>query len=315
MSTRPLKLDALADMIERDGADPKPTMLRVLTDFYVQKTLHTPEEDRHFTELALRLIGEVDSATRTDIARRLAEHGGAPALVLRRLADADPAAADTLRFAGPQSAAPAAAEPPAAPAMPEHPGISESDRAVAVGFSDRFFSGDSVQRRAMLRELEGGAVAPLGIAAHEAATASRNLEGAALRSRPFEFVREMERALAIPRPIAQKIVNDAAGEPMLIIAKALDMPIDALQRILLLVNPAVGTSVRRVFDLTEFYQSMSTQSALRMVSLWRYATDPDGTLAESQRDVSATRRAAPEAQRPQPASAHSEPVKRDQRAS
>jgi hypothetical protein len=313
MSTRPLKLDALADMIDRDGADPKPTMLRVLTDFYVQKTLHTPEEDRHFTELALRLIGEVDSATRTDIARRLAEHGGAPALVLRRLADSDPATADTLRFASPQSAA--AAKPPAAPALPEHPGISESDRAVATGFSDRFFASDSGQRRAMLRELDGGAVAPLGIAAHEAATACRNLESAALRSRPFEFVREMERALAIPRIIAQKIVNDAAGEPMLIIAKALGMPIDALQRILLLVNPAVGTSVRRVFDLTELYQSMSVQSALRMISLWRYATDPDGTLAAGQRDVSATRRAAPEAQRPQAVSAHGEPVKRDQRAS
>ncbi len=63
MSTRSLKLEALSDLIERDGADPKPTMLRVLTDFYVQKTLHTPEEDRHFTELALRLIGDVDSAT------------------------------------------------------------------------------------------------------------------------------------------------------------------------------------------------------------------------------------------------------------
>jgi hypothetical protein len=315
MSTRPLKLDALADMIERDGADPKPTMLRVLTDFYVQKTLHTPEEDRHFTELALRLIGEVDSATRTDIARRLAEHGGAPALVLRRLADSDPSTADTLRFAGAQEAAPAAAEPPAASAMPEHTGISESDRAVAAGFSDRFFSSDSVQRRAMLRELDGGAVAPLGIAAHDAATACRNLEGAALRSRPFEFVREMERALAIPRIIAQKIVNDAAGEPMLIIAKALGMPIDALQRILLLVNPAVGTSVRRVFDLTERYQSMSVQSALRMISLWRYATDPDGMLAAGQRDTSATRRPAPDAQRPQSASTHGEPVKRDQRAS
>src|SRR5262245_59023053 len=98
MSTPSPKLEALAGLIERDGADPKPTMLRVLTDFYVQKTLHTPEEDRHFTELALRLIGAVDAETRADIARRLAAHGRAPSIVLRRLAESDIGTADTLRF-------------------------------------------------------------------------------------------------------------------------------------------------------------------------------------------------------------------------
>jgi hypothetical protein len=321
MSTQSLKLEALADMIERDGADPKPTMLRVLTDFYVQKALHTLEEDRHFTELALRLIGNVDNATRTDIARRLAEHGGAPAIVLRRLADAEIVAADTLRFAEPASAVHSTASSPAAPVTSAEPIISArptlgaNDRAAAMGFSEQFFLADSTHRRAMLHELERGTVMLAGIAAHEAAAACRELEGAALRSRPFEFVREMERALGIPRVIAQKIVNDASGEPMLIVAKALGMPIDAVQRILLLVNPAVGTSVRRVFDLTELYHNMSVQSALRMISLWRYAAEPDDPATAGLRELTATRRAAFEALRPQSAPAQGEPVKRDQRAS
>ena len=316
MSTPSLKLEALADMIERDGADPKPTMLRVLTDFYVQKTLHTPEEDRHFTELALRLIGEVDGATRADIARRLKEHGGAPPLVMRRLSEAETSAPDVFQFAD-NTRVPAQTAPVAEPApsiIPERPAISANDRAAAVGFSERFFSGDSGERRALLRALEGGSVTPLGIAAHEASVACRELEGAALRSRPFEFVREMERALAIPRTIAQKIINDSSGEPMLVVAKALGMTTDALQRILLLVNPAIGTSVRRVFDLTELYQNMSVQSALRLISLWRYAAERDDASGSSPREAVGTRRAAPEAPRAQSAPAQGEPAKRDQRA-
>jgi hypothetical protein len=322
MSTRSLKLETLADLIERDGADPKPTMLRVLTDFYLQKTLHTPEEDRHFTELALRLIGDVDSTTRGDIARRLAEHGGAPAIVLRRLTETDVANSDTLRFASPAYVAPAPATPPPtpqaaipAPATPERPAVRTTDRAAATDFSDRFFASDSAGRRAMLRELEGGAVKLPAIAAHEAAATCRELEGAALRSRPFEFVREMERALGIPRAVAQKIVNDSSGEPMLVIARALGMAIDAVQRILLLVNPAVGTSVRRVFDLTELYHGMSEQSALRLVALWRYAAEPGGQGGAPQRETAGTRRMTTDAPRPQASPVQGEPVKRDQRAS
>ncbi len=208
MSTRSLKLEALADMIERDGADPKPTMLRVLTDFYVQKTLHTPEEDRHFTELALRLIGDVDSATRADIIRRLTEHGGAPAIVLRRLLDAGIANAETFRFGQPAPAAPTPPVEAPAATVPGRSAVSTNDRAAASDFSEMFFASESVQRRAMLRELDRGAVKLSAIAAHEAAAACRELEGAALRSRPFEFVREMERALGIPRAVAQKIVNE-----------------------------------------------------------------------------------------------------------
>jgi hypothetical protein len=325
MSTRSLKLETLADLIERDGADPKPTMLRVLTDFYLQKALHTPEEDRHFTELALRLIGDVDSTTRADIARRLTEHGGAPAIVLRRLTEANITDSDTFRFAPPAHATVAPPPPPIqtaaipapalAPAMPERPAVRTTDRAAATDFSDRFFASDSAGRRAMLRELEGGAVKLPAIAAHEAAATCRELEGAALRSRPFEFVREMERALDVPRTVAQKIVNDSSGEPMLVIARALGMPIDAVQRILLLVNPAVGTSVRRVFDLTELYHGMSEQSALRLVALWRYAAEPDGQGSAPQRETAGTRRMTADAPRPQASPAHGEPVKRDQRAS
>ena len=40
-------LDRLADLGLRSGADMRPTLLRILTDLYVQKFRHTSEEERH----------------------------------------------------------------------------------------------------------------------------------------------------------------------------------------------------------------------------------------------------------------------------
>ncbi|MGB7076774.1 MAG: hypothetical protein WBD53_06260, partial [Xanthobacteraceae bacterium] len=47
----------------RGGVDMRPTLLRVLTDLYVQKLTHTVDEERHYTELALRLLDAVDVPT------------------------------------------------------------------------------------------------------------------------------------------------------------------------------------------------------------------------------------------------------------
>ena len=62
-------LDNLTHLGLRSGVDMRPTLLRVLTDLYVQKLTHTPEEERHYTELALRLLDAVDVATRVDGSR------------------------------------------------------------------------------------------------------------------------------------------------------------------------------------------------------------------------------------------------------
>ena len=43
-------LDWLTALGARTGADMRPTLLRVLTDLYVHRLSHTPEEERHFKE-------------------------------------------------------------------------------------------------------------------------------------------------------------------------------------------------------------------------------------------------------------------------
>ena len=78
-------LDSLVDLACRDGVDIRPTLLRVLTDLYVQKPAHSSEEERHYTELALRLIDSVDLATRVTIAKKLGAYAGAPRHPLERV--------------------------------------------------------------------------------------------------------------------------------------------------------------------------------------------------------------------------------------
>src|SRR5271165_4480100 len=79
-------LDNLSLPGSRDGVDMRPTLIRVLTDLYVQKLSHSHEEKRHYTELALRLLDSVDAQTRHAVAARLARHLSPPVRVMVKLA-------------------------------------------------------------------------------------------------------------------------------------------------------------------------------------------------------------------------------------
>ena len=79
-------LEGLDSLARRDGVDIRPTLVRVLTDLYVQKAAHSAEEERHYTELMLRLIDAVDQGTRAAVAKKIATYPGAPPAVARRLA-------------------------------------------------------------------------------------------------------------------------------------------------------------------------------------------------------------------------------------
>src|ERR1700691_321734 len=76
-------LDGLAELGSRHGVDMRPTLLRVLTDLYVHRLSHSPAEERHYTELALRLLEAVDTPTRVAVARRFARYPSPPLRVLQ----------------------------------------------------------------------------------------------------------------------------------------------------------------------------------------------------------------------------------------
>ena len=63
--------------------------------------------------------------------------------------------------------------------------------------------------------------------------------------------------------------DDRSGETIVVVAKALAMPSEILQRILLLLNPAIGQSVQRVYDLAQLHEEMTQEAALRLLAIWQ----------------------------------------------
>jgi hypothetical protein len=283
-------LEGLTDLAIRTGVDIRPTLLRVLTDLYVQKATHIPEDERHYTELALRLIDEVDHPTKVAIARRLAEHPSAPAAVVRRLSEIsdelaavlanfrmDPtgqrqypeplsrarAARDVLGAAG-EIVAPLGAPPTGERVM----GPAGDDTDVAE-LSESFFAAPASERRLILFNLEFvGSPASRSPGARER-IASYLLEAAALAHDDDEFVLQLGRSMRIGRDLARRIIRDASGEPLVVAAKALRMPRDVLERILLFLNPAIGHSVERVHGLAKLYDEIMPQAADHLAAIWR----------------------------------------------
>jgi uncharacterized protein (DUF2336 family) len=287
------KLEGLDSLARRDGIDIRPTLLRVLTDLYVQKPAHTGEEERHYTELALRLIDAVDVATRATVARKLAAYTNAPLAVMRRLARdvievAEPiltqsrvlgdgelaaiikdfglghAAAIARRLVRGDAPAAVPEALPATPAAAAPEPAAEPDLELA----ELFFSADSAGRRVLLMNLAEAGEAPMRRGAAPSEAVSR-LEVAALARDTNGFVAEMGAALELTREQAQRLIADASGEPLLLAAKALAMPPVVLQRVLLFLNPAIGESVQRVFDLAALYERLSTNAAEKIVTSLR----------------------------------------------
>lgn len=272
-------LEGLTDIGIRGGVDMRPTLLRVLTDLYVQKLTHTPDEERHYTELALRLLETVDVATRSVVAARLARHLAPPGQVMQRLAADLPEVAAALRSrALPQARGAAAA------AMQNLPVTTDAetppDRArptpaplgtnVDSELNELFFAADANERRLILLNLDIVVALPArrsGIASDP--TIGRKLEASALARRREDFARELAQSLLISRQQAQRIAGDELGEPIVVAAKALGVPRDLLYRILLFVNTAVGHSVERVHALATLFDEISVQAAQDLVGVWQ----------------------------------------------
>jgi hypothetical protein len=273
-------LEGLTDINagSRSGADMRSSLLRVLTDLYVQKLTHTPDEERHYTELALRLIDSVDALTRAAVTAQLMKHLSPPREVIQRLASDVPEASSTPR---PQPRPKARGRegsvvPPVLPAM-SRAALSPVDSIaapigtdVADELNEIFFASNASERRLILLNLD--VVAPLTAkrprTAHDPSVAQR-LEVAALARRREDFVHELTQSLFISREQARRIADDALGEPIMIAAKALSIPRDRLYRILLFINSAVGHSVERVHTLALLYDEITLHAAQDMVAIWQ----------------------------------------------
>ena len=275
-------------LANRSGPDMSARLLMALTALYTERPVHTTEERQQYVALALRLIDNVDEPTRKTVARILHGHPGAPVEVRERLAmpklpAAQPGAANlsgdrSMKLDAGEGIATAAASDLSAPA-------SAASNPAPTDLGETFFAADAAERRRLLSAVaatnEGSRAEPLALP-HLAVDRYRGLDQAAMEGRIGEFVREFARTLGIPKTLSERILNDQSGEPMVVAARALNMPIAVLQRILLLVNPAVSHSVQRVYDLTDLFHDLDRTTAARLMSWWRaqaLATERDAPPA------------------------------------
>ncbi len=273
-----LNLEGLTEIGLRRGADTRPALLRVLTDLYVQKPTHTRDEERHYTELALRLLEFVDVPTRAAVAARLAHHLSPPARIIERLRnDLPEVAAPLLRTQS--SAAPRqdrtsawdfARRTSAASPSWRAPAMDAIDANVARELNELFFAANAQERRLILLNLP--IVAPLP-APHadlpNDPSIGPRLEAAAVARKRDEFTHQLARSLLISRAQANRIADDELGEPIVVAAKALDVARDQLYRILLFVNTGSGDSVERVHALAALYDQIRLQAAQDLLAVWQ----------------------------------------------
>ena len=252
-------LDGLIRFGAPGDPDMRPTLLRVLTELYVQKPSHTADEERHYTELALRLLDATDIGTRAAMARRLAQYASPPRRVLERLA------VDTSVGNGQRQAL-----SPADLTMVRHEpgGPAAIAVEIATTLNELFFAANSDERRLMLLNLD--VIAPFAVGrvnlAREDGLSSR-LEAAVLSRNRESFAQHLAQALHISRAQARRVADDDLGEPIVTAAKALNIRRGAFYQILLFVN--VGRSVARVQALTELHHELPVQTAEHMVAIWQ----------------------------------------------
>jgi hypothetical protein len=252
-------LDRLARLAVPGDPDTRPTLLRVLTELYVQTPAHTADEERHYTELALRLLDAADFSTRAAVAQRLAHYRSPPRRVVERLA------ADILNLNGRR-------QPlwPSGSRMRDGELTREAPIAVhtATALNELFFAANADERRLILLNLD--VIAPLSVGrrtlSYEDGLGGR-LEAAVLSHNREAFAQHLAQALHISRLQARRVADDDLGEPIVTAAKALNMRRGALYRILLFVN--VGRSMARVQALTELHHELPWQSAEHMVAIWQ----------------------------------------------
>jgi hypothetical protein len=297
-------LDSLGEIGLRGGVDMRPTLIRVLTDLYMQKLRHTADEEQHYTELALRLLDSVDAATRTAVATRLARHLSPPLRVIQYLVKDLPDVAAPLRNHPALLRQPAAqaVEPPPAPAATPQPVVTPVaktiatvevepdlepdvepveqvataepsgalDPAVAGELNDLFFTATEQERRLILLNLHVAApTSPGKVVVVRDPNIGQRLETAALGNHRDDFTKQLAEALRIPHEQARRIARDDHGEPLVVAVKALGIPRDVVYRLLIFVNPAFGHSVERVHALALLFDEMTAPAAEAMVAIWQ----------------------------------------------
>lgn len=266
--------DGLMSLSRREGVDIRPTLLRVLTDLYVQTNVHSADEERQFVELTSRLIDEVDDATRAAVRARLSIYPHTPRPIALRLGlqqDVAPHFPDAPSIV-PQAPASIASTRPRTEAEQRAAALAmQPDDASQL--ADMFFAAGTRERALILGNLAEAPLRPATrIHSSRAERAVEALHMAAYVGDRENFTLELGNALLLSAKLAERVVSDDGGEPLACALKALGMRGAVFEQVLMFLDPERGAIVDRVYRLSRLYDRLSERAALIVLAAWRGAT-------------------------------------------
>jgi hypothetical protein len=282
-------LEGLLDLVDGNAADMCARLLRTLTDLYLQRPTHTPEDEHYYTELALRLIDAAALSERAALAARLAFHPSAPRPVLERLAR------DAIEAAGPILAHSPHLRWPERESIAEEPTGIDAESigtepsaarpathgagpvAAASELSEVFYRATAPERRLILINLHYAPFCRSHCLPGVQGTDIWRLEAAALRRNPQTLTQELKRLLSVSAGQAWRILYDPLGEPVVVAAKAMELSNTVLHCLLPALSLWVGQWADRVDALVQLHREISTDAACRLVAIWRDAAQAESS--------------------------------------
>lgn len=282
-------LEGLLDLVDGNAADMCARLLRTLTDLYLQRPTHTPEDEHYYTELALRLIDAAALSERAALAARLASYPSAPRPVLERLAR------DAIEAAGPILAHSPHLRWPERESIAEEPTGIDAESigtepsaarpathgagpvAAASELSEVFYRATAPERRLILINLHYAPFCRSHLLPGVQGTDIWRLEAAALRRNPQTLTQELKRLLSVSAGQAWRILYDPLGEPVVVAAKAMELSNTVLHCLLPALSLWVGQWADRVDALVQLHREISTDAACRLVAIWRDAAQAESS--------------------------------------
>jgi hypothetical protein len=237
---------------------------------------------RDVIEVAEPVLQHWPSLTSADCEAIMQECGGlhaailAPRIKLEPIEEREPVV-EVAPVTAPPIESPAGASAPATQNINDTPDAHE--------LCELFFAAGSPERRLILLNLDYAVWSPGAPPAPMQRADIWRIETAALRHHTSTVMRELERALGLSLQQSRRVVDDELGEPIVAAAKAMNLPADVLQRIILFMNPRIGQSVDRVYELSTLYNEISVEAARRLVTIMRAAEPAAGSKPRDPRPI------------------------------
>ncbi len=121
--------------------------------------------------------------------------------------------------------------------------------------------------------------APIRISSEaERETALAGLASLLTARKKDDFQQILAQLLGVSQALMARIMSDSEGEPFAVACKAAGFKSESFTTLLLLYNPQVSESIKRVFALSELYERISPATGWHFLHIWNRDTPAGGLV-------------------------------------